>query len=202
MKHYLLLFAVLLLSACNISSSGSPPPTDSLPENSFADRPALDPSPALNLLTGEETGPAAGQGCRSSQPLGSSLAELVRNVNHSEELQDNNHFSDTFLDWMLGGGIGRTALNVTTVVVFPPFALYLLGNAGIALAGYDPLYVTDALPDSARTGVLSAYNEVTSVPGRINAAVMREKFCPPPAPAAVRPPARPVLVSVPQQEGQ
>ena len=133
MKHYLFLFAVLLLSACTISPSGSPSPADSLPENSFAGRPALDPSPALNLFTGEEIGP---------------------------------------------------------------------GNAGIALAGYDPLYVTDALPDSARTGVLSAYNEVTSVPGRINAAMMREKFCPPPVPAAVRPPATPVLVSLPQQEGR
>ncbi len=134
---------------------------------------------AVSVLTGEEQGDIAG-GCRSTQPLGASLAEIVRNVNHPEELnQDTSGFSDTLLDWVFGGGLGRTALNIGTVVVFPPYAFYMLGNAGIALAGYDPLYVTDALPGPARDGVLGVYNEVTSLPGRINAAVLREHFCAP-----------------------
>ncbi len=66
--------------------------------------------------------------------------------------------------------------NVGTVVVFPPYALYLLGNAGLALAGYEPLYVTDALPGEARDAALTVYDGITSVPGRIAAGVAGEEF--------------------------
>ena len=78
--------------------------------------------------------------------------------------------------WLFGGGIGRTAANVGTVVLFPPYALYLVGNAGLALAGYEPLYLTDALPEKPRGYVLDAYNGVTSVPGRMNALVAGREF--------------------------
>ena len=67
-------------------------------------------------------------------------------------------------------------LNVGTVVLFPPYALYLLGNAGVAFAGYEPMYVTDALPEPARKEVLGLYNGVTGVPGRLNALVAGERF--------------------------
>lgn len=67
-------------------------------------------------------------------------------------------------------------LNIGTVVVFPPYALYLLGNAGVAFAGYEPLYVTDALPEPARKEVLGFYNGVTGVPGRVNALVAGEPY--------------------------
>lgn len=67
-------------------------------------------------------------------------------------------------------------LNVGTVVLFPPYALYLLGNAGVAFAGYEPLYVTDALPEPAKKEVLGLYNGVTGVPGRLNALVAGERY--------------------------
>ena len=78
--------------------------------------------------------------------------------------------------WFYGQGIGTTMLNVGTVVLFPPYALYLLGNAGVAFAGYEPLYVTDALPEPAKKEVLGLYNGVTGVPGRLNALVAGERF--------------------------
>ena len=79
-------------------------------------------------------------------------------------------------DWFYGGGLGRTTLNVGAVVLFPPYALYLVGNACLQLADKDPIYVTDALPEKPREGVLRVYDEFTSVPGRITAGVSGEEF--------------------------
>ena len=78
--------------------------------------------------------------------------------------------------WLYGPGVGRTIANVGTVVLFPPYALYLLGNAGLALAGYEPLYVTSALPAPAREYTLSVYDGITSVPGRLSAGIAGEEF--------------------------
>jgi hypothetical protein len=78
--------------------------------------------------------------------------------------------------WWFGHGVGRTTTTIGTIVVFPPWGLYLLANAGIVLAGYEPMYITDALPEETRTNVLSVYDGVTSVPGRVNAAITGRKF--------------------------
>ena len=67
-------------------------------------------------------------------------------------------------------------LNIGTVVLFPPYAIYLLGNAGIAFAGYEPIYVTDALPAPAKKEALGLYNSLTGVPGRVNALVAGKRF--------------------------
>lgn len=102
-------------------------------------------------------------------------------VDKAEANADNEQDSTALLKefghhWLYGNGIGQTMANVGTVVVFPPYALYLLGNAGLVLAGYDPLYVTSALPDGARDVTLSVYNGITSVPGHVAATVAGEDF--------------------------
>jgi hypothetical protein len=79
-------------------------------------------------------------------------------------------------NWFYGPGIGRTTLNVGTVVAFPPYAIYLLGNAGLSLAGYQQLHITNALPESPRNFVLSFYDGITSVPGRVNAIIANREY--------------------------
>ncbi len=79
-------------------------------------------------------------------------------------------------DWLYGPGFGRSVLNIGTVVIFPPYAVYLLGNALLDAGGYQQLHVTDALPDAPREGVLSVYNGVTSVPGRAAAGIAGEEY--------------------------
>lgn len=79
-------------------------------------------------------------------------------------------------NWLYGPGFGRTILNVGTFIVFPPYGLYILSHAVSSLAGYEPLYITDALPEKPRREVLAVYNEVTSVPGRMSAAVGRTEY--------------------------
>lgn len=66
--------------------------------------------------------------------------------------------------------------NVGTVIVFPPYALYLLGNAGLQLAGFEPLYVSEAIPGKAGKYVKGAYEDVTSLPGRLTSFVAGEEF--------------------------
>lgn len=79
-------------------------------------------------------------------------------------------------NWLYGNGFGKTVINVGTVVLFPPYALYLLGNAGLALAGYETLSISDALPDRERGYVQKAYNGITSVPGRLSAVLANEEY--------------------------
>lgn len=78
--------------------------------------------------------------------------------------------------WLYGHGMGRTMLNVGTVIVFPPYALYLLGNAGLQLAGYEELRLSALLPEPAEELFSGAYNGVTSVPGRISAEIAGREF--------------------------
>jgi hypothetical protein len=78
--------------------------------------------------------------------------------------------------WLYGGGLGRTMVNVGTVVVFPPYVLYLLGNASLALAGYEPLHVTSLLPERPRQYVDDAFDAATSVPGRTVSFVAGEEY--------------------------
>lgn len=79
-------------------------------------------------------------------------------------------------NWLYGKGFGSTTLNIATCIVFPPYILYLFGNAGLEMAGYEPLYVTEAVPDSAKAEVTEVYDQVVSIPGKIAAEAAGEEF--------------------------
>ena len=79
-------------------------------------------------------------------------------------------------NFVYGQGIGEAALNVGTVVAFPPYAIVLIGNAALSLSGYKPLSVADALPEEAGEVWRDTYNGVTSGPGRVTAAVAGEEY--------------------------
>ena len=75
-----------------------------------------------------------------------------------------------------GSGLGDTALSVGTVVVFPPYALYLLGNAVLSLSGYEPVTVSSLLPEKEGQEWSSMYDSVVSVPGKMVAAAAGREF--------------------------
>lgn len=79
-------------------------------------------------------------------------------------------------NWLYGPGLGQTALNVGAMVVFPPYAIYVLGNSVLSMSGYEPLYVTDLLPDEERSEVNEMYDEVTTAPGRVSASLAGKEF--------------------------
>jgi len=91
-----------------------------------------------------------------------------------EELKS--HLKTAGKRFMFGPGLGRTAATVGTIVAFPPYAIYVLGNAGLALFGYEPLYVTNLLPEPARKKVLGVYDGITSVPGRVVAGASGQEY--------------------------
>lgn len=106
-----------------------------------------------------------------------SIGALVRTAEQPDgQEQLSSAISEAGHSWFFGGGVGQTMLNVGTVAIFPPYALYLLGNAGLALAGYDPIYITDAIPEPAKDKVVDTHRVFTEIPGRVNALVLGEEF--------------------------
>ncbi len=71
--------------------------------------------------------------------------------------------------WLYGPGIGRTMLNVGTTIIFPPYALFLLTNAGLSISGYETIKPIEALPDRTKELANKTYNNIASVPGRFSA---------------------------------
>ena len=111
----------------------------------------------------------------TQRPLSPTRTPSVKEISQTLENKSPEDLQDTLEEygenWLYGQGLGATLLNVGTVVIFPPYGLYLLGNAGIALAGYEPLYITDVLPDTPREEILSVYGRVASIPGNVAAKI-------------------------------
>jgi hypothetical protein len=75
-----------------------------------------------------------------------------------------------------GPGLGDAALNVGTAVVFPPYAIYLLGNALLLFSGYEPVTVASLLPEEDGKAWSRAYDSVVSGPGKVAAAVAGREY--------------------------
>lgn len=75
-----------------------------------------------------------------------------------------------------GPGLGDTALNVGTVVIFPPYAVYLLGNALLSISGYEPVTVSSILPEEDGKTWSDTYDELVSGPGKMVAAVAGREY--------------------------
>lgn len=106
-----------------------------------------------------------------------SLSEIAEaSKKPPEEGEIEGELGEAAKDFAYGPGLGRASLNVATVILFPPYAIYLVGNALLSLGGYEQLHVTDALPDKGRDAVLTVYDGVTSVPGRLTAGIANEEF--------------------------
>lgn len=79
-------------------------------------------------------------------------------------------------NWFYGQGLGETALTAGTIFVFPPYALYVVGNGILTLSGYEEIRFSDALPEEDKRDWNAAYDSITSGPGRFTAAVAGKEF--------------------------
>lgn len=79
-------------------------------------------------------------------------------------------------NFVYGHGLGEAALTVGSVLLFPPYALYVLGNGALSLSGYEPIEFSKALPEEERREWNEVYDAVTAVPGEAAAAVAGESF--------------------------
>lgn len=78
--------------------------------------------------------------------------------------------------WLYGPGMGKTLLNIGTTVVFPPYGLYLLANAGLSLSGYQPIKPIEAIPEGPKEVINEAFDDIVSVPGKISAIVANREY--------------------------
>jgi len=69
-------------------------------------------------------------------------------------------------NWAYGQGLGETAMTVGAIVVFPPYAIYAIGNAIVDLAGYERLDPVKFLPPESQASVNEVYDTITEAPGR------------------------------------
>ena len=171
-----LLALLLLCSACSSRRSTTPVPATS--QVAKSELPAIDfrrPSQQLAKNGHTAGGPAPKERIRfdSTKPIS---VEEWRKLGTATPEELNGALKEAGSQWLYGPGLGQTATNVGTVVVFPPYALYLLGNAGLSLAGFEQLYITKLLPQAPRKHVLDFYDGITSVPGRLSALVAGKEY--------------------------
>ena len=75
-----------------------------------------------------------------------------------------------------GPGLGDAAVNLGTVVVFPPYIIYLLGNTALSLTGYEPVTVSSVLPEEQGRAWSDGYDTIVSGPGRMVAAMAGREY--------------------------
>ena len=98
---------------------------------------------------------------------------LQRKTEAKRDSQDPN---DVATNWFYGQGLGEAVLNIAGVWVFPPYALYVVGNGVAQVAGYEPFSVVSALPEDVGTAYEAGYNEVAGAPGRVTAALSGREY--------------------------
>ncbi len=84
--------------------------------------------------------------------------------------------SEVGKNFAYGPGLGDAALNVGTAVVFPPYAIYLLGNAVLSLSGYEPVTISSMLPPENGKAWSDTYDSIVSGPGKVVAAMAGHEY--------------------------
>jgi hypothetical protein len=79
-------------------------------------------------------------------------------------------------NWFYGQGVGQTALNVGTTIMFPPYAAVILGNFALDLMGYESVGLSNFLDKEDKVKWVNFYDGVTSVPGQMTSKVAGEEF--------------------------
>jgi hypothetical protein len=111
---------------------------------------------------------------RERPPEQHSTFDLVGKEMPPEQAKD--VLSEVGQNFAYGPSLGDTALAVGTVVVFPPYALYLLGNAVLSLSGYEPVTVASMLPEEQGQAWSETYDSLVSGPGKVVAAMAGHEY--------------------------
>jgi len=136
------------------------------------------PQPAAVQLA--QTSNRSDRRAQSSNELHSSALEVKKILTGEQKPPSQQEYKERLAEstdnWLFGNGLGQTSLNVGIAVLYPPYALYLLTNAGLQIAGFSGFYPIDILPDAAKPGVRRGYEEFISAPGRLNAGLFNKEF--------------------------
>lgn len=115
-----------------------------------------------------------GEVFRKKETPEADLTAVAQNPLTPEETQE--LLGEVGNNWWYGEGVGDTAATVGTVVLFPPYAALLAGNAALNLTGYESIWLSDLLPEEDREQYRDTYRSITSMPGKANAELAGEEF--------------------------
>lgn len=152
-RGFLFIIVLYFLSACGMSAR--PAPETANPPNVNSATPPTSP-PDTPVLTLERVQKIA------AEPLSpKETGEVV----------------DTALtNFFYGPGLGETALDVTGAMLFPPYAMVLIGQTLVRLAGYDSPRFIELFPDEQQQAYDDTMDVVYSGPGRLVSAAAGEKY--------------------------
>lgn len=79
-------------------------------------------------------------------------------------------------NFVYGDGLGNAVINVGAAVLFPPYIIALVGNGALSLAGYEPLSISEVMPEQVKQPYVSGRDAITGAPGQAVAAIAGEEF--------------------------
>ena len=89
----------------------------------------------------------------SEQPLsGEETAEVMKEVTGN---------------FLLGPGLGETAIDIAGIAAFPPYAIALLGNSLLSLAGYEQISIKKVMDNETREGYGETADVIYSAPAKL-----------------------------------
>jgi hypothetical protein len=92
-------------------------------------------------------------------------------------LEESNKLTDEVGgNFLYGQGFGEALVNIGGIVIWPPYAIYVLGNSAISLSGYNRLHVTNLLPEPIKDSYNTGYDFITSGPGRLAASIGEQEY--------------------------
>jgi hypothetical protein len=109
-------------------------------------------------------------GC-AAQPKPDPAASRILSPEETQEM-----LAEAGSNWLYGHGFGSTVITVGTIALFPPYALYIIGNSVLAVSGEDPVRFSDVLPADEQSRWEEFYDNVASGPGRLAAAIAGREF--------------------------
>lgn len=127
----------------------------------------------------EKASSDSAQGVSSS--ASSSQAELLKHMTRftKEPLEpdETGEVLETAAEnFAYGPGLGETMIDITGVVLFPPYALVLAGNTALSLAGYERVRAANLLPDEGKEKYEDIMEGVYSGPGRVVSSAAGEDY--------------------------
>lgn len=152
-RGVLLVIVLYFVSACGMSARPAPETAYSSNVNSTTDRTSSSDTPVLTLERVQKI---------AAEPLSpKETGEVV----------------DTALtNFFYGPGLGETALDVTGAMLFPPYAMVLIGQTLVRLAGYESPRFIEIFPDQQQHAYDVTMDAVYSGPGRLVAAAAGEEY--------------------------
>jgi hypothetical protein len=157
-----------MLGACTLV-----PPDDDISGHEIRNHGRLNPVSSKIMEDNDSFKKNASENVESTDPA--DISKTIANKKLTDE-QAKGVLSEIGSYMVYGDGLGKTALNAGAIYLFPPYGLYVLGNAVLSFTGHEPLSASKLIPEDQRGKAEKLYNNLTSAPGRVTAAIAGKEY--------------------------